>query len=123
MSVESTSVESTVARTVTPDLPDIVNSVILAGTIVVAGEVKPLAGDIEAVQWTVKVPRGPGRSGNDQFDCLALEPVLQQRALAWEVGTPMTVEGALRRRFFRTGGRTVTRIEVEVDQVTLLELT
>jgi single-strand DNA-binding protein len=116
------SIESTVAPTVAPDLPVIVNSVILAGTIVVAGEFKPIAGDIEAVQWTMKVPRGPGRSGHDQFDCLALESVLQQQALAWAVGTPITVEGALRRRFFRTGGRTVTRIEVEADQVTLLEV-
>jgi single-strand DNA-binding protein len=116
------SVESTIVPAVTPDLPDIVNSVILAGTIVVAGEFKPIAGGIEGVQWTVKVPRGPGRSGHDHFDCLAFESVLQQQALGWAVGTPISVEGALRRRFFRAGGRTVTRIEVEVDQVTLLEV-
>jgi single-strand DNA-binding protein len=114
--------ESTATPTINPAQLDPVNAVVLAGTIVEPGEAKQIAGGTEVVRWTLKVPRGSERTGSDLIDCIALEPVLQQRALAWAVGTPLTVEGALRRRFFRSAGRTTTRVEVEADQVTLLEV-
>jgi hypothetical protein len=97
-----------------------VNSVVLAGTISVPGETRQIAGGVEVVRWTLRVSRGPERNGSDLIDCIAVEPVLQQRALAWALGTPLTASGAIRRRFFRASGRTTTRVEVEVDEVTLL---
>lgn len=97
-----------------------VNSVVLAGTIAVPGEARQIAGGVEVVRWTLRVSRGPERSGSDLIDCIAVEPVLQQRALAWALGTPLAASGAIRRRFFRASGRTTTRVEVEVDEVTLL---
>ncbi len=98
---------------------DSVNAVTLCGTVSDPGELRPIAGGVEIVRWTLRVPRGPGRPGSDLIDCIALEPVLQQRALAWPLGSVLIVEGALRRRFFRTAGRTATRVEVEADRVTL----
>jgi single-strand DNA-binding protein len=103
-------------------LPDAVNAVVLAGTIVQPAESLQIASGTEIVRWTMKVRRGPERTGSDLLDCIALEPLLQQRALAWAVGTPLTVEGALRRRFFRSAGRTTTRVEVEADHATLLDV-
>jgi hypothetical protein len=120
MSIDS---ETTVPIPETPaepvDIPA-VNAVVLAGIITVPGEAKQIAGGVDVVQWTLRVSRGPERSGSDLIDCIAVEPVLQQRALAWAVGTRLTASGAIRRRFFRTSGRTTTRVEVEVDEVTLL---
>ena len=74
------------------------------------------------MKWTLRVNRGPDRPGSDLIDCIALDPVLQQRALAWALGTQLTVSGAIRRRFWRVaGGRTTTKVEVEVNQVTLFD--
>lgn len=98
-----------------------VNSVVLVGMIAEPGESRQIAGGVDVVRWTLRVNRGTDRSGSDLIDCIAMEPVLQQRALAWALGTPLTVEGAIRRRFFRTAGRTTTRVEVEVEQVTVLD--
>jgi single-strand DNA-binding protein len=96
-----------------------VNTVLLCGTVSDPAEVRQMAGGAEVVRWTMRVPRTPERTGTDLIDCVALHPVLQQRALAWPLGTVLNVEGALRRRFFRSAGRTVTRVEVEAEAVSL----
>lgn len=126
MPIDSSPVSSsTVQSEPTPEAESVglaaVNVVVLAGTISVPGEFRQIAGGSEVVRWTLRVSRGPLQTGSDLIDCLALEPELQQRALAWSLGTPLTIEGAIRRRFFRASGRTATRVEVEVDQVTLFE--
>jgi single-strand DNA-binding protein len=120
MSIDS---EATIPILETPDDPagiTAVNCVVLGGIITVPGEARQIAGGLDVVRWTMRVSRGPERTGSDLIDCIAVEPVLQQRALAWALGTQLTASGAIRRRFFRTAGRTTTRVEVEVDEVTLL---
>ena len=94
------------------------NAVLLVGTLTEPGEERDLAGGVKVVRWTLRVPRGPGRVGTDLVDCVALDPALQQRGLAWPQDSKLMVLGALRRRFFRTGGRTTTRVEVEAHRVT-----
>jgi single-strand DNA-binding protein len=89
------------------------NDVALCGPVAEAGEERELAGGVPAVRWTVRVPRGE-RGGSDLIDCVALEPALRERALMWPAGMTVEVHGAIRRRFFRAGGRTTTRVEVEV---------
>lgn len=96
-----------------------VNTVSLRGTVTDPGELRQMAGGTEVVRWTMRVARSPERTGSDLIDCVALHEVLQQRALAWPLGTVVNVEGALRRRFFRSGGRTVTRVEVEAEAASL----
>ena len=94
------------------------NAVLLVGTLTEPAEKRDLAGGVNVVRWTLRVPRGSGRVGTDLVDCVALAPDLQQRALAWPQVSKLMVLGALRRRFFRTGGRTTTRVEVEAHRVT-----
>ena len=102
------------------DIPIAVNSVVLTGIIAEPGETRQIAGGVEVVLWTLRVSRGPERTGSDLIDCIAADPTLQQEAVTWPLGAPVTVCGAIRRRFFRTAGRTTTRVEVEADQVTLV---
>ncbi len=100
------------------------NAVFLTGTLTEPAERRELAGGVPVVRWTLRVPRGAGRSGpagSDLLDCVALDDEMQDRALGWPIGLPLTVTGAIRRRFFRTGGRTATRVEIEVDRVTELD--
>jgi single-strand DNA-binding protein len=101
---------------VAPALPR--NDVALQGTLTEPGEERTLAGGANVVRWTLRVPRGADLGGSDLIDCVALDDELRQRALAWPQGLALTVLGALRRRFFRSGGRTTTRVEVEVHEVT-----
>jgi single-strand DNA-binding protein len=97
------------------------NAVFLSGELTEPAEERDLAGGVKVVRWTLRVPRGVGRVGTDLIDCIAVDPELQQRALAWPSGCALVIEGAIRRRFFRTGGRTTTRVEVEAHLVTELE--
>ena len=89
------------------------NDVAIAGVLTEVGEERELAGGALAVRWTVRVPRDGERGGSDLIDCVALDPALGERALAWPEGAQLEVWGAIRRRFFRAGGRTTTRVEVE----------
>ncbi len=90
------------------------NEVAISGVVTEAGEERALAGGALAVRWTLRVPRGGERGGSDLIDCVAVDPALREEALAWPQGAPLEVWGAIRRRFFRIGGRTTTRVEVEV---------
>ena len=98
------------------------NLVLLTGALSEPAERRDLAGGIPVVRWTLRVPRGAGLTGTDLMDCIALTDDMQQRALGWPVGLPIAVVGALRRRFFRSGGRTTTRVEIEVNRVTELDV-
>ncbi len=97
-----------------PPTEDENNSVSLSGILTEPGEERELAGGVHVVRWTLRVARGGGRTGSDLIDCVVPDPVLQGRALSWPPGSELSVDGALRRRFFRSGGRTATRVEVEV---------
>jgi single-strand DNA-binding protein len=94
------------------------NEVAIAGLIAECAEERELAGGALAVRWTLRVPRDAERGGgSDLIDCVALDPQLREQALLWSASAPLEVWGAIRRRFFRTGGRTATRVEVEVLRV------
>ena len=109
---------STPSDQVPSDQESAVNAVFLAATLTGPAEERELAGGVKVVRWTVRVLRGPGRVGTDLIDCVALDDDLQLRALTWPQGSALFIEGAIRRRFFRTGGRTTTRVEVEAHVVT-----
>ena len=99
------------------------NSVVLEGRI---GSIERRAmpsGD-EAVVFRVVVDRplkdrGPsGRVAVDAFDCVAWRADVQRRIERFPDGSWVRVEGALRRRFWRTPGGAASRIEVEARKVT-----
>lgn len=56
-------------------------------------------------------PRARGQSV-DVLTCVTYDPSLQRRAAAWQPGDAVEVEGALQRRFWRTGGGTASVCEV-----------
>ncbi|QYJ05149.1 single-stranded DNA-binding protein [Nocardioides panacisoli] len=60
--------------------------------------------------------REDGRRGQsvDVVDCAAWSPRTRRSVSGWCAGDTVLVEGALRRRFFRSGGRTAARVEVEI---------
>jgi single-strand DNA-binding protein len=75
------------------------------------------------VSFRLVVPRatqaaradGVRRPSIDTIDCVAWPARVRRAALAWQPGDTIEVEGALRRRFWRSaGGGPASRCEVEV---------
>jgi len=73
--------------------------------------------------WNLRVvverpPVPPGkerpRQRVDSLECAVWSGRLKKLVEKWEAGDVVDVTGALRRRFFRTGGMTASRVEVEL---------
>ena len=50
----------------------------------------------------------------DSLECAVWSGRLKKQVEKWEAGDVVEVSGALRRRFFRAGGATASRVEVEL---------
>lgn len=96
---------------------DDVNEVRVVGRLSTAPEPKVLpSGD---TVWTFRVvvrrdPPAVGRQTVDVLDCAAWAARVQRSVARWSAGDVVEVEGAVRRRFFRAGGATGSRVELEV---------
>lgn len=90
------------------------NEVVLEGRLSKPPEEKVLpSGD---AMWMIRVvvPRPEGaRRGVDWVDCCVWSGRLRRSVAGWGEGDVVEVRGALRRRFFRSDGAPVTRLEVE----------
>lgn len=101
-----------------------VNEVRLVGRLSGEPVVRTLPSGDELTVWRLVVDRqvdksGAGKSGArspsvDTIDCVAHRPNIQRLAERWSAGDALEVHGALRRRFWRGGGGTASRCEVEV---------
>ena len=101
------------------------NEVVLVGRVAAAAEERVLpSGDVLS-SWRVVVDRPPRRAARagvrtstvDTLECVAWTAGLRRTAAGLLPGDVVSVEGALRRRFWRTGTGPVSRCEVEVAKV------
>lgn len=73
------------------------------------------------VLWTfrVVVPRGDssgtGRQGVDALDCAVWTGRLRRSVAGWAEDDVVEVRGSMRRRFYRAGASTTSRVEIEVS--------
>ncbi len=78
----------------------------------------PSGAVITTVRVSVARARTPMTAGSGQsvdwFDCSAWSARSRRVVGSWVVGDRVEVTGALRRRFFRAGGASASRLEVEV---------
>ena len=89
---------------------------------VAAPERRELPSGDELATCRIVVPRdrvrlrADGRRGPsvDVVDCAAWSSRPRRSIGGWEAGDLVEIHGALRRRFFRAGGQSVSRVEVEV---------
>ena len=91
------------------------NDVVLRGRLSAPAEVKTLPSGDTLVSFRLVVrrpePRATGQS-TDTLPCITYDRALQRRITAWQAGDVVEVEGALQRRFWRTGSGTASVTEV-----------
>jgi single-strand DNA-binding protein len=95
------------------------NVVQLRGRVSGAAEARVLPSGTELVTFRVVVdrlrPADPhSKITVDVIDCVAWQPRLRHQVAGWRSGDVVEVDGALRRRFYRGGGGTSSRTEVEM---------
>jgi single-strand DNA-binding protein len=61
-----------------------------------------------------------GRQRIDVLDCVAWGGRPMRTVAGWRAGDVVEVDGSLRRRFFRVGGSTSSRVEIEVRTARLI---
>jgi single-strand DNA-binding protein len=99
---------------------DRANQVRLRGRVSTPPQRRVLPSGTEIVTLRLSVAREPSpmatgsRQTTDWFDCSVWGGRLRRTVAGWREGDLVQVEGALRRRFYRAGGGTATRVEVEV---------
>ncbi len=91
------------------------NDVVLRGRLSAPAEVRTLPSGDTLVSFRLVVrrpePRPRGQSV-DVLSCITYDRALQRRVAAWQPGDVVEVEGALQRRFWRTGSGTASVCEV-----------
>ncbi|MGI9156015.1 MAG: single-stranded DNA-binding protein [Marmoricola sp.] len=81
---------------------------------------RTLPSGTDIVSFRVVIARSPtvmtrgSRQKSDWVDCTAWSSPTRRRAVGWRAGDVVEVEGALRRRHYRSGDTTGSRVEVEM---------
>jgi single-strand DNA-binding protein len=93
------------------------NEITLVGRVSVDPETRVLPSGDEITVWRLVVMRDDivdGHPSQDTLDCVAWSSRVRRIASTWTAGDVVELEGALRRRFWRTSTNLASRYEVEV---------
>jgi len=102
------------------DRAEAVNEVRLVGRLAADPQLRELPSGDTVWSLRVVVERAvpPGkekpRQRVDSLECAVWAGRLKKQVERWEAGDLVEVSGAMRRRFFRAGGATASRVEVEL---------
>lgn len=72
----------------------------------------------ERLEFRVAVPRSP--SGKDVIECFLLPGKLAARLESVALGRALSIQGELRSRYWSSGGRVVSRLQVQVNSMRIL---
>lgn len=92
-----------------------VNDVKLVGRLSGEAAVRVLPSGDELASFRVVVQRGDGAV--DTIDCVAFRADVRKKIGRWNSGDIVEVDGAMRRRFWRSGSGPASRTEVEVARI------
>jgi single-strand DNA-binding protein len=103
------------------DARQLTNAVVLCGRVAVAPQVRDLPSGDVVMTTRLIVDRDPStltrsRQRVDTIGCVGWAKRVQRSMRTWQAGDTIQVEGALRRRFFRTSAGPASRVEVEVHR-------
>src|SRR3954471_17148285 len=113
--------ETILAPDVVDEHGESVNQVRLRGRLADAPRLRELPSGDSVWNLRLVVERPPTPPGKDRprqrvdsLECAIWAGRLKRQVEKWEAGDVVDVTGALRRRFFRAGGATASRVEVEL---------
>lgn len=93
----------------------------VVGRLAAEPETRVLPSGDEITVWRIVVERdGPpvtGRPHLDTLECVAWPARLRRAVAGWQPGDDVEVQGALRRRFWRSGPALNSRYEIEAQRV------
>lgn len=91
---------------------ELCNEVHIVGRISSPPQQRTLPSGDDIVSWRVVVTR---RGGQDTLECTAWNARTRRSAASWQKGDIVEVDGAIRRRFWRTpSGTPASRYDIEV---------
>ncbi|PRX90942.1 single-stranded DNA-binding protein [Allonocardiopsis opalescens] len=97
------------------------NELVLVGRLTTDPGRRELPSGDQLTTWRLSVRRASGAPGRpnryDSVTCVTFDPVLGAKVCEWRMGDEVRVEGALRRRFWRSVSARVSVHEVEVAGV------
>lgn len=102
---------------------DAQNEVALTGRVAAPSQQRTMPSGDVLVSWRLVVDRPPPRrrlrpgsrpATVDTLECVVWSAALRRTAAAFQVCDVVAVEGALRRRFWRSGAGVTSKYEVEV---------
>lgn len=102
---------------------DAANEVRLVGRVsgMPSQRVMPSGDEVWTFRLVVRRPTQERRRQSvDTLDCAVWRGRARRSVAGWSAGDVVAVRGALRRRFFRTGGAPASRVEVEVAAARLI---
>jgi len=99
-----------------------VNEVRLVGRVSGDPHQRALPSGDELWTFRVVVPRPPAdrRQPVDALECVAWSARTRRSVARWADGDLVEVSGSMRRRFYRAGGATVSRVEVEATRARVI---
>jgi single-strand DNA-binding protein len=98
------------------------NDVVLVGRLAAPATLRelPSGDDVMSFRVVVRRPDGkrrrPGSPTVDALECAAWRGDVRRVVRAWSAGDVVEVTGALRRRFWRSGGRPASVWQIEVSK-------
>ena len=98
----------------TDPFPEHRNEILLVGRITSPPIERELPSGDVVRSWRVTVDRADGSGRFDSVACAAWTARLQRTAAGWQKGDVVEVSGALRQRFWRSGGGLAGVTEIEV---------
>ena len=97
--------------------PEHRTEIVIVGRVSAPPEDRVLPSGDEITTWRVVVDRDQTTPGHDTLDCTAWTSRLRKTASAWTKGDVVVVEGALRRRHWRTpAGTPASGYTIEVSR-------
>lgn len=98
------------------------NEVRLVGRVSGSPEEKVLPSGDRLWSFRVVVARAAprGRQTVDALECVAWSSRVRRSVATWRDGDVVELSGALRRRFYRAGAATVSRVEVEATRTRII---
>lgn len=112
--------DTRVSRTQDPMGTEASNLVRIRGRLGADPTQRTLPSGTDIVSFRVVIPRSPttmtrsSRQKSDWVVCTAWSSSTRRRAVGWRAGDVVEVEGALRRRHYRSGDTSGSRVELEM---------